>query len=215
MNDKRSHKTVEELSAYLDGESTKAGEIKRRLDADPDATRLAEEFAALSKQLGRLPAPEVHPAFRTRVMAHVRETRRMPLLSWPWRAFAAMVVIAPVAAAIYTLWLSPPETPQRVEQRALVLYLLEQEEDAVLDQLAELYAGEAVNEWAAASGSASLDEFDETVWLDVLAMDDTFMEWADAVANESWDAAAETMTDTELREFRRLVLEGSNGDTTI
>lgn len=215
MNDKKSQKNLEELSAYLDGEAANAAEIQRRLDADPEAARIAQEFAALSKQLGRLPAPNVHPAFRTRVMAHVRETRRIPLLSWPWRAFAAMVVLAPVAAVTYTLWFSTPESQQHVEQRALVLYLLEQDEDAVLDQLAELYASEAGNGLNETPESAPLDEVEETVWLDVLAMDATFMEWADAVSSESWDAAAETMTDAELRELERLVREQPNGDTTI
>lgn len=148
MKDKQNKKAIEELSAYLDGESSNPAEVKRRLDADPDAARMASELSAISEALGRLPAPDVHPAFRTRVMATVRETPRVKgpgRLSWRWQAFAAMVVLAPFAAAIWTFGVSPPSmrpespaspAPVAVNYRALVHYLFEQDEEVVLEELA-------------------------------------------------------------------------------
>ena len=71
MNDDRLN---EELSAYLDGEAHDAGEIARLLQHDANLARHYAELSSLSAHLKRLPAPEVHPAFATRVLAGARES---------------------------------------------------------------------------------------------------------------------------------------------
>ena len=143
-----------------------------------------------------MPAPDVHPAFRTRVMAHVRETPResaAQVVSWPWRTFAAMVVLVPVAALFYVMQFAAEEPRPLDGDRALVQYLMNNDEDEILFRLSELYDDEMDAEW---SGSFSLDAFesvDDTVWLDVLAMDPAFGEWANGAEFSEgalWDVDA-------------------------
>ncbi len=217
MSEKQKRKAIEELSAFLDGEAINPEDIELRVKADPDAARLAKDLSALSAELGRLPAPDIHPAFRTRVMANVRETDRdlaPPQISWPWRSFAAMVVLAPFAAAFWTFWWSPPAIPEADSQRALVHYLFEQDENVVIDELASLFAddvGVADGEWTAPSNSDALEDVEDSEWLDVLAMDSSFMALDGAWSSEELDI----FTDDELQEFERLLLNESIGDATI
>ncbi len=217
MNDKRNHKELEELSAYLDGEATRPRDVERRIDNDADAALIAKELSALSTELGRLPAPDIHPAFRTRVMAHVRETDREPappLISWRWRSFAAMVVLAPFAAAIWTFWWAPPAVPEADSQRALVKYLFEQDDEVVLDQLASLLADDvdAVNgDWTIASDASALEAVNESEWLDVLAMDSSFVALDSAWSGDDWS----NLSDEEVRELERLLLDEPMEDATI
>lgn len=221
MNDKQNRKTLEELSAYLDGEAANPAEVERRIDAEPETARMAKELTVLSDALGRLPVPDVHPAFRTRVMAHVRETEREAApsrFSWRWRAFAAMVVLVPFGAAIWLFWLSPPAIPEADGQRVLVRYLLEQDEDVVLTELAELFVNEldsADSPWLANSGDDRLASVDDAEWLDVLAMDSAFAAWDDALDSTIPDSGSETFSDDELREIERLLIDEATGDSTI
>lgn len=208
MKDKTRDKAFEELSAYLDGEADSPGEVKDRIEGDPDAAKLAEDLAVLSREMGRLPAPDVHPAFRTRVMAHVRETppeSAQPRLSWPWRALAAMVVLAPVAALFYAAFLMSPDPLQTNGDRALVQYLLNHDEDEILHRLSELYTDEFDDEWFGESSWGAMDPVDESVWLDVLAMDPAFAEWAATVES----------TDERLWDVDSLLDDAIRGDTTI
>ena len=213
-------KKTEELSAFLDGEASKPDEVRRRLEDDPDTARMAKDLSALTKELRRLPTPDVHPAFRTRVMATVRETPRAsapPRVTAWWRALAAMVVLAPFAAAIWTFWWSPPGIPEMDSQQALVHYLLEQDEDVVMDQLAEMFAGQMDTfdaDGPMSEGDYPLDSVQETEWLDVLAMDATFVDWCNALEEDHWDKFADSFSEDELLEFERLLLEQTTGDTT-
>jgi hypothetical protein len=217
----KNDRDIEELSAFLDGEASKPETVKRRLEDDADAERMAKDLSALSNQLRRLPAPDVHPAFRTRVMATVRETPRataLPRVTARWQAFAAMVVLAPFAAAIWTFWSPPSAITETNDQQTLVQYLLEQDEDIVLDQLAEMFVDELDTIDGigyAGDGDYPLETVQETVWLDVLAMDATFATWGDALEEDRWDTIADSISEDELRELNRLLLEQTSGDTTI
>ncbi len=220
MNDKLNKKAFVELSAHLDGEAVNPSDVKRRMAADPESARMAKDLSALSEALGKLPAPEVHPAFRTRVMAHVRETEReaAPRLSWRWRAFAAMVVLGPIGTAIWSFWLTTPTMPEADSQRVLVQYLLEQDEDVVLTELAELFVNEldsADSPWLANGGVDRLESVDDAEWLDVLAMDSAFAAWDDDLDGAIPDDVPETFSEDELREIERLLLEQTTGDATI
>jgi len=179
MNDKHDQKSLEELSAYLDGEAANPVEVKRRIETNPDAAQLADELSSLSEEVGRLPAPEVHPAFRTRVLAHVREEPRdaaSPLVSWPWRALAAIVVIAPFAAGIWTFWLSPPAIPERVvesDPRPLIQYVMEQDSEVVLDELASLDRNSIsfpTRTWSVGNVENVLQFVDDAEWQAALEM---------------------------------------------
>ena len=221
MNDKQERKAFEELSAYLDGEAVNPSDVKRRMAEDPESARVAKELSALSEALGKLPAPDVHPAFRTRVMAHVRETEREAApstLSWRWRAFAAMVVLGPVCAAIWSFWLASPTMPEADGQRVLVQYLLEQDEDVVLTELAELFVDEldtADSPWLASGGVDPLESVNDAEWLDVLAMDSALDLWDDGLDDAISDDVSESISEEELREIERLLLDQPTGDATI
>ncbi len=72
MNEK-DRRLFETISAYIDGESDKPREVERLIETDAEAARLHRELSWMSMSMQALPAPEVHPAFATRIVAHVRE----------------------------------------------------------------------------------------------------------------------------------------------
>jgi len=81
------HPSWEAWSAWVDGESDLAEEMRRHLETCPACTEQVEAIRRLSSDLQRLPALDVHPAFAARVMARAKETR----IQWPqpwWRRFA-------------------------------------------------------------------------------------------------------------------------------
>lgn len=97
-------KRLERISAFLDGESPSPEADRVWLDADPEAARVHAEWGRVSHALRRLEAPEVQPAFATRVMARVREAeaRPRPRLVW-WRATAMGGLLAAAAIALIVL----------------------------------------------------------------------------------------------------------------
>jgi hypothetical protein len=210
MDEKKKQRLLEELSAFLDGESSDPETVAARLERDPESAQLAKELSALGDALGRLTPPDVHPAFRTRVLAHVRETRRKPVLTWRWNAFAAMVVLAPFAAAMYVLWSEPEDVTPTEAQAALVRYMLEADENEVIDTLAariDLAVPDAAED--------ALPPDDDEVWLDVLAADLSFEAWDEPFDGGDWQDELEGLTDDEFRELGALILSGANGDATI
>lgn len=73
MNEKDMQKMFETISAYIDGESNAPHEVARLVETDAEAARLYRELSRISSSMQTLPAADVHPAFATRVVAHVRE----------------------------------------------------------------------------------------------------------------------------------------------
>lgn len=113
---RRSPHVIEELSAYIDGESRDADSIARHLQSCPDCARHHVQLLKLSGHLKALAGPDVHPAFVTRVVARTREVPRsrlwFPRLAPRWTA--ALVIFGLVATGA---WLgrpggeAPPEPP--------------------------------------------------------------------------------------------------------
>jgi hypothetical protein len=104
---KQSPKNMKNISAFLDGEADDAADVQAMIDQDP---ALAEEFAAmekLSKAMAAMEDPEVDGAFRTRVMAAVREsemaTPARPL--WAWGTAGAIAAVAMLVTAV--TWQQP------------------------------------------------------------------------------------------------------------
>ena len=88
---------LEEMSAYLDGEARDPAAVERQLREDPEAAQHYRALTALSTHLRRLPPPNVHPAFATRVMAAV--SSRRPLAASQSRTVRlAMALGAPLVA---------------------------------------------------------------------------------------------------------------------
>jgi hypothetical protein len=106
MNEYEKQHLVETISAYLDGESDAPEKVARLIETDPEAARLFSELSRLSTGLKALPVPEVHPAFATRVMAHVREDRQAAGTAtsrrWVWmNVFGAL---AAGVVAVLAVW---------------------------------------------------------------------------------------------------------------
>lgn len=100
MSEKDRQRMYEMLSAYLDGESDAPQEVERLLQTDAEAARLYAELSRMSTRLKALPEPDVHPAFATRVMAHVREVREAEAATPVWRFVVPKLSVAAVAVAL-------------------------------------------------------------------------------------------------------------------
>ena len=62
---------LDELSAYIDGESRNAPAIARHLQSCPECARRHVELSKLTRHVHALPAPEVLPSFAARVVARL------------------------------------------------------------------------------------------------------------------------------------------------
>ena len=100
MNEKDRQGLYEKLSAYLDGESDAPGEVERLIQTDADAARLYDEISRVSTHVKSLRTPDVHPAFATRVMAHVREVESAGNARPVWRRHIGKILGA-VAACVF------------------------------------------------------------------------------------------------------------------
>lgn len=102
----KEHCSIDELSAYVDGESELPGRVAEHLTHCSECTSRRLELAALSARLKALPGPDVNPAFVTRVLARAAETSQEPKVRWLWTwprmamaaGMAAVVVVAGVFA---------------------------------------------------------------------------------------------------------------------
>ncbi|NIA16151.1 MAG: hypothetical protein GWP08_18980 [Nitrospiraceae bacterium] len=104
----------EELSAYLDGESADPRGVARRIAESPEA---GERFAALesvSSLVRSLPEPNVSPAFATRVMAEVAESRGMARGWFGRHGLAVKAACVVLTVAIGVLVWPPPRLGEDV-----------------------------------------------------------------------------------------------------
>ncbi len=110
-------KQKEQISAFLDGEARAPESVERLLRDDPQAAAYHRELAALSRSIRSLEAPEVHPAFATRVMAEVSETRMArPAPRWLLAGGPALVLAVALFAVVYLAlpWSAPAPDPRPV-----------------------------------------------------------------------------------------------------
>ncbi|MCL4691616.1 MAG: hypothetical protein KJ060_03795 [Candidatus Hydrogenedentes bacterium] len=220
MNDKRLN---EELSAYLDDESKDKARIADLLKNDPEAVRKLSEYSALSKALKALPAPEVHPAFATRVLAQARETRRASAWSRAPRLAGGVVLSALIVG--FCVWAmlpgTVPSTPQEQEPEvAAVLELRHSDEplgpfaslmdEDLLDSPVALTEGDIVpsDEAQLAADEASMESAVESiVWLASAAPAGSDSEELDAMLGD--------LDDTEITVLRELLVEYAMEDDAI
>ena len=216
MNDKD---VWEELSAYLDGEAADPEKIARLLEAHPEHARRFEELRRLSQQVKTLDPPDVHPAFLTRVMAEVAETRpvqpswfvrfRAPLAA---AGVAALVVFAGAAVlrAVFA-----PELPVEIAANGRAATA----EEALLEALeARAAAGEDIDAWA----EASFFDFDDAtdVSADDLITGLAAEDWFDKLvlaweADEDLDTIIGALNDYERATFNELLQEYGEEGMTI
>lgn len=91
--------TIEELSAFLDGEAKAPERIAEMLQKDPEAARYVAELRRLSERVRSLSPPAVNPAFSTRVLGRVREETARPS-AWSRRPLVRLVGILAAAAVV-------------------------------------------------------------------------------------------------------------------
>ncbi len=102
---------IDQLSAFLDGEAEDPEAVAAHLRRCAVCQRHYLELRAMALTLHKLPAPDVAPAFTTRIMANVREAApprgwHAPVaIAWSGAAVAALIV-----AAVVTNTLRPPAT---------------------------------------------------------------------------------------------------------
>ncbi|NUM56413.1 MAG: hypothetical protein HUU46_22475 [Candidatus Hydrogenedentes bacterium] len=145
MNEKEKQKLYETISAYIDGESEARGDVECLIKEDANAARLYAELSRLSVGMKALPAPDVHPAFVTRVMAHVRDVREAELATPAWRRviptiLGAVTAAAMIAIAVWPFWpdkgiTAPTERDPLVAQ---VLHLRNQPDQVLAEDFGAL-----------------------------------------------------------------------------
>lgn len=99
--DTQDRRDYEALSAWYDGEGPA---MTTTPPGGPEAAERLAAYRAMTSALAAMPKPDVHPAFRTRVMAALREEAARPArpaFSWRWAGVAAGVLL--VAAAVWPL----------------------------------------------------------------------------------------------------------------
>ena len=136
---------LEELSAYLDGESDRASAVKRAVEQEPALRSRLEEYQRASHAVRDLPKPDVHPAFATRVMASIQEEPEPSKFAafLQWRPLLAGLGVASLVVVVaLPIWLNQETVNQDVQlvTNAEPILLREEllDEEQVLDEMAEL-----------------------------------------------------------------------------
>ncbi len=90
--------SIEELSAYLDGEAKNPDKVRQHLQDSEDGARMYHALSKMSQQVRSLPVMSVRPGFAARVLAALDSpkprwsfTRSAP--AWASLAVAAIVVV--------------------------------------------------------------------------------------------------------------------------
>lgn len=129
--------SIEELSAYLDGEAKDPDKVRRHLKDSDEGARMYRALSEVSKHVKSLPEQSVRPGFSGRVLASLESpkprwslTRSAP--AWASLAAAAVVVVLALlglndtigSPAIQTAFSTPtvstPQTTLLEDEEALV-----------------------------------------------------------------------------------------------
>ena len=218
MNEKRLN---EELSAYVDDESGHAEHIARLVQNDERAARRYTELCKLSAHLKSLPAPEVHPAFATRVLAQARETRQVR--SWPraWRLVpGGAAALAVVCALSWLAFRDIPAAPSTDPEVAAVLELRHNSDS--LGPLASLFeedllsgSGDMLADDALMSGDIDMAVSEESI--DTAVDSIVWLASAAPAGSDSQeiDTMLGTLDDTQIAVLKELLIEYATEDDTI
>lgn len=208
---------MEELSAYLDGEARDPDAVRNALQSDPALARRYMQLAKLSTHLKALPLPNVHPAFTTRVMAHVREAKPAPARSWfQWVMSAVVAGLIVVAGGTAYLISRFPNDAVDEAQLAQVRALAQMDTNALTEKLvAQLVenpeALAEIDEPISLESLGSFEDNNETV----LDSQPYVERLAEAVEDEGdLEVTLTTLSQSELRELEILLL-GSKGEGSL
>jgi len=218
MNEKRLN---EELSAYVDDECEHAERIGRLVQTDERAARRYTELCKLSAHLKSLPAPEVHPAFATRVLAQARETRQARSGPRAWRLLpGGALALGVVCALSWIALLYVPEAPATDPEVAAVLKLRHNSDS--FGPLATLFEedllsgpGDVAADDALMSGDIDMAVSEESI--DTAVDSIVWLASAAPVGSDSQeiDAMLGTLDDTQIAILKELLIEYATEDDTI
>jgi hypothetical protein len=200
----RSHISIEELSAYIDGESRRPEAVREHLQACAECARRHTELAKLSSHLRALSTPEVSPAFATRVMATVRETA--PSRGrFGWHALLPAGIGLAAAVVLAGLWFAgrPPVTPSDLAQSHPAAVNTDRLMQAIADRIA---AGDDPGEFVALAPDDAATTSDDD--LAQLAQAEWFGPLADEVeADEDVDAMLSSLNPEQVQVFKQLLVD--------
>ena len=183
-------KILEQLSAYLDGETELPESLAQRLKDDPALAERVQQWQRLSSALQELPKPEPHPAFPSRVLAHadeIQQKHRHPAL-----VFGTPLALAATVLCIFSVYLLQRPTLENTDYtRAVNQAKIYQDDDAVVAALASLL-----------DQGADLSYFSEVE-------EDTDNEWSAVTVDEWVNALAENATGTDATGTWNLDVYGS------
>ncbi len=92
--------SIEELSAYLDGEAKNPDKVRQQLQESDAAARMYRALSKVSAHVKSLPKASVRPGFSRRVIASLEASEPRQSLTWPvpvWASLAAAAVVAVLA----------------------------------------------------------------------------------------------------------------------
>ncbi len=149
--------SVEELSAFLDGEAKHPEKVRRLLKESEDAARKHAELSEVSAQVRSLPEPYVRPGFSGRVMASLQDSE--PRRSLPWQLpVGASLMTAALLAVVAVIVLNDRVTPPAVPTIASVPAQIRPEtaalenEDALVAELERRIASDRTTTAALSGG---------------------------------------------------------------
>lgn len=144
MNTMKNHIDIEELSAFLDDEASDVLSLEAHLET---CEHCRDRLAALKHDVSLLrsiPEPEVHPAFAARVVATIKEQEsmrgRFSVPRWVYGLIPAGVAAALILSVVMS---DAPDTGQDIAEISVndrVAEILQQDEEALFDQLTVLFA---------------------------------------------------------------------------
>ena len=75
--------SIEELSAYLDGEAKNPGKVRQQLQESDDAARMYRALSKVSAHVRSLPKASVRSGFSGRVLAALEAPKPRRSSTWP------------------------------------------------------------------------------------------------------------------------------------
>jgi anti-sigma factor RsiW len=199
---------LEEISAYIDGEARDPEAVQRLLDTNAEARAHYQALKRASEQVRALQAPDVHPAFATRVLANATDERMLrPRPRW-WRRAAPALTAAALALLAAGGWLVLHQEPQGPTLDTAGR--LEALESVIEARVAEEEVGDTLPDWTPASADFGVPIGSEADTGDAMVQpDEEFLLALEGAVPEpdTVDTLVDELDDSEAETFRTLLID--------
>ena len=212
--------SVEELSAFLDGEAKHPEEVLWLLQESEEVARKHAALSKVSAQVRSLPEPYVRPGFSGRVIASLQDSESHRSL--PWQIPAGASLMAVILAVFAVVGLNDSVTPPAVQTAASAPAQITPEtialevEDALVAELERRIASDRTSTAVLSDGCYKEPEPVEGLPTDLL-LALAPAGWLDSFGglNEGSDYTTEmgALSDTEKRIFVQLLEEYARTET--